>query len=322
MLYDPYTTTLGINIPIKKLTVELSKFIALHDSIIELSYEYSSPSEVGMVFITGKTEEEKDIAPWSHPIIVEMPNRKIYVVSDMRPFVRPKSEDILYMDPIANLGGGYMYKIVATLYTALIAGNDKEDGLHINAIEKTLVVGFVNWVNSGFIKHMRIGTERIPLQIVLAHYILCIIHDAELDYDSSEVIFFKISKMLPGANNNFKNVKSLLSSINYNPRSILDLVDNIKTVMVGTRVESISQETFFNVIANTWGGPSANESIAMACEDMAMLTAVFYSAIDPKGFKYSKMTEYLNNNKRNNNVNDFLKRVNTFVKEHRLDGKS
>lgn len=317
MLYNPYLTTLGLHINVKKLSVTISKFITLHPNIRELSYEFQSPSDVQIVFITGKNDAERDLPIWNHPLIIEFSKHERYVVVDMRAYVKIKSEDIVDITQYATIGGGFMYNIVRAFYTA-VAASEKEDYGMITALEKTISMGFTRWVANSFVKAMNLGPERMRLQVVVLHYILCLLQDQELNEDNSDVIMFKITRYLPGAATNIKFVKEVLKDINLNPREVIDLVENITTVMDMPRFEGLTPQTFYTIIAGTWLGPNNNEAIAMSCEHVPTLIAVIYSAIDPKGFKYSRLNGYLSDNARENSIKDFLKTVNLTIKEHTI----
>ena len=323
MLFDPYKTAVGLYTSNNKLSVTLAKFITLHQDITKLSYEFRSPSEAKLVFITGCNDIERDLPVWNHPMVITMPNNDNYVVIDMRPYVRVPNEDMVDISSYATIGGGFTYNIVRALYTAVVTkGKHDNDGMRpaeISAVEKTVSMGFMRWFVNSIVTSINLGSERAILQIVVLHYILSIMYDQDVTADNADVIYFKIARYLPGANNNVAVVKKTLENVAVlNPRDAVDLCDNIKAVMPNTRITDINTKVIYSVIGGTWKGPNPSESIAMAFEHIPTLISILYSAADPKGFKFSKLTTYLKDNSRENGINDFLKTVDIFVKEHTM----
>lgn len=313
MILNPYETTLGLHINTKKLEIELSEFLIKGEDIKNLNYEYVISDDIEVIFITGKNEEEVNLSVWNHPLFINdfKGTDKIFV--DLRPYVRIKDKEFSNLKDIVNNNMAFTFIIVRVLYMALL--KDSKD--NINNINDSIATAFTKWIGNAFKSSLSLDVEdNIKLEIVLMHYILCRLNDEELNDRTVENIYFKIGKNLKVVRGNTKYILGVCSDLNHNPIDAVDLVENINRGVNSSLLNNIDTNLLYNIIGSTWNGIHPTENIAMSLEHIPTLIAIIFTSLNSKTLKHSRISNTLNNVKRDIKATEFEKIVKLSIEDH------
>lgn len=307
MILNPYETNLGKHINTKELEVKLSEFLIKGRDTRNLNYEYLIDREIDLVFITGKNDEEKDLPIWNHPLFITdfRGNKKVFV--DVRPFVKVKKDDeVLTLNNIVSNRLGFDFTIIRIVYMILLY----KDINVIDNISSNLALAFSKWVSSSIKSALYLDVESVvKLEIITLHYILCLINDNKIDSNNVDNIYFKISKLSKLVRGNIKYVRETCEGILINPSDVVDLATNIKTAVKNPLVKDINSATIYNILSTTWYGINPNENITMSLEHLPTLIAIITTSLESKVLKHSRISNILNDNKRNIGSDELLKNV-------------
>lgn len=309
MIGSPYATAIGQHLAIGKLAGELKMFIA-KNNVKELSYEFVPSGKINFIFITGRTDVEQELPPFTHPLHVVGPDSIDYVVTDLRAVVRVPKDDFIDLRSIVTNKPSYQFIILKTLYTATIVSDDLN---YIDAVRDNISLAFAYWVTTSLkTAYLLTLEEEMDMMIVVLHYMLNITTNGKVEQDD---VYFKIANLYKPAGKQ-SNVKTMCEGLNNEPKSLVHLVENIKVAIKTVKLTDMSTTSIISVLANSWYGYNAKENIVMATDHIPTLIAIIYTGYNNKAFKNSRLANILNNRKRNIGMEEFIKKVDLFVKEN------
>ncbi len=313
MIINPYDTNIGKHVNTKKLEIVLTEFLIKGSDVKNLNYEYIIDTEIEVVFITGKNEEERELPIWNHPLLINDFRGRDKIFIDLRTFVRiPKDGEVKDLSMIVNNHLGFNFTIIKLVYMLLL----NKDKTSLTNIHDTVAIGFTKWLTVTLKSSLTLDIESVvKLEIVTMFYILCLLTDEELTERTVENIYFKISKLIKVVRGNMKYVKDTCEGININPKDAVDLVENIVTAVDSPLIKDLNTGVLYNILGNTWNGVNPSENIIMSLEHIPTLIAVLSTSIESKSLKHSRLANILNDNKRILGSDNFVKYVDLTVKE-------
>ena len=309
MYINPYETKIGRMLNNPKLVLDIQKYLITADKK-ELQYEYNT-SGVGIIFITGKNQEERDLALWNHPMLVEDVSNKKYIVLDVRRMVSFKDEYFLNIENI--LRDKLSFKLV--LLTALLMIDYLEDNHEVMTLKDSTATGFQAWIGKQTASVLGLDVvESIAINIVTLHYYLCIFNNVEQSDSTFNAIKSRISKLLPG---NIKGtfINEVLENANKNPKNISDLVSNIRTCVKSDKTENIDGTFIYNLIGNNWFGLNADEVMAISLENSPYFISMMYLTLSENNYKKTRLSILLKNAGRKLEANKLVKILDNKLKD-------
>lgn len=317
MLINPYKTNLGLHMNTKNLEFTLSEFLIKGSDTRNLNYEYIIDSDVELIFITGKNDEEQSLPIWNHPLFITDFRGRNKIFIDVRPYVRVgKGSEIMNLSDVISNKLGFFFTIVRVIYMVLLF-KDKDS---IRNINDSIAVAFSKWISISIKGALRIDIEdMLKLEIVTLHYILCILADEEINENKIENIKFKITRIHKNLKNGMKFIDDVISKININPKNAVDLADNIKNGTDSPLLKNFNTGVLYNIIGSTWNGVNSSENIAMSMEHIPTLIAIISSSLESKALKHSRISNILNDNKRVIGNENLIKVINNTIKENNIN---
>ena len=98
MVLDPYSTSYGALVNTSRIKKDLLNYVAT-TPLSNLNYEFQDYPKTKLVFITGCTQEERDLAVFDHTTIIEYKGIK-YIVADLRKYVRQLNDQPISLTEI------------------------------------------------------------------------------------------------------------------------------------------------------------------------------------------------------------------------------
>lgn len=314
MLASPYETSAGSHINITKLMETLRTFL-VHNDVKTLNYEFVPVGNINLVFITGKDDAERDLPLFYQPTLVEHADKRKYLFTDLRMVVNKRvTEDFADLSPVVSNIPNYKFIIVKTLYTAALMSG--EDGV-IDILRDQLALAFGYWISKSIKIGYNLGLDsELRIMVVAMYYYLYMTSDT--DEIEASALYFKISKLFPQSGKD-KDVENVLKDTELKPISFDNLVSNMKSVINTGELSTMGINTVVNILSNSWFGYQQQENIMMATDHAPTFIAMIYTAYNDKAYKNSRLANVLMSQKRNIKMDDFIKRVDLFVKDNLIN---
>jgi hypothetical protein len=310
MIKNPYETTIGRMIYSKDLTDVFNKFITTND-ITNLGYEYTRTEGVGLVFITGKNEAEKDLPMWTQPYhMVDYRGRELLFV-DMRSFLKTMDSEAIYMGDYIRDGAGYEFTLLRAVMTAdVLSGNLSI----VRKVTDHLVIAFAAWIvdilNSALMLN---PLEQIKASTICGQYVLAQMKEGEIRPEDVELMITRLGRLRLGGRLDASIAQSIVEDINVNPTSMKDLTENIKVGVGSPKVSFVDNNMLVNLINTSWYGPNGQENILIGMEHLPTTIAILYSSMDNLTYKKTRLAMLMQNNKRNIDDKEFTKKVSLYL---------
>jgi hypothetical protein len=310
MIKNPYETTIGRMIYSKDLTDVFNKFITTND-ITNLGYEYTRTEGVGLVFITGKNEAEKDLPMWTQPYhMVDYRGRELLFV-DMRSFLKTMDSEAIYMGDYIRDGAGYEFTLLRAVMTADVLSGDLSI---VRKVTDHLVIAFAAWIvdilNSALMLN---PLEQIKASTICGQYVLAQMKEGEIRPEDVELMITRLGRLRLGGRLDASIAQSIVEDINVNPTSMKDLTENIKVGVGSPKVSFVDNNMLVNLINTSWYGPNGQENILIGMEHLPTTIAILYSSMDNLTYKKTRLAMLMQNNKRNIDDKEFTKKVSLYL---------
>jgi len=267
------------------------------------SYEVSPVEGYKFVFITGYNEDERDLQPWDHPLIVEGVRTEKIIVTDVRKYLRKVDEQPVLMMNVVKDRSGLLFMVNRTILMALIdAGNL---GLFKQVQNSTAAI-FGNVIATHVSMFIDINPrEKLLIETVAAMYVHNMFLVNYSDDERNSVIKARVLNTrlsLPSFNK--KEIDDIALTINNNPKTFGDLVSNIGNVVTGKK-ELFKEEAMYASLNSLWYGPG-NVSTGLAhLEDLSTMISLYYTAITDPTYKRTRVATIIENMKRRIDVKSY-----------------
>lgn len=275
-----------------------------------LSYEYFGKTR-DFIFITGFNDEERELPPFDHPMMIDSVMNKKYIVVDLRKYVKQTTEKPATLKSILS---NYSYAIFqinrAILLDMVLSG----DSFKLQIVQENLAIIFSNIIASSINGVVRLTPkERLMIEGVCYCYVIGLfISDFTRDEKSNYLkpMLRKAKLTLPL---NVDMVDELLT-INLNASNFPECFENIKFIL-GEKSVSLQLRPFYNTISNIWYGPGTMETVLLSLDNISTMLALYLTAYNDITFKKSRITDFISIVKRKLDETAF-KKIELKIKEY------
>ncbi len=275
-----------------------------------LSYEYTG-RERDFVFITGYNDEERDLSPFEHPMMVDGVMNRKYIVVDLRKYVKQLNDKPSILKDVITNSSGALFQINRAI---LLDMSLAEDSYKLQIVQDNIALIFSNLISSVTNSIVNLNPKEKLLVEGTAYAYIISMFNSELNNDEMrnylKPILKKAKLTLPL---NVDEVDSILS-LNITAKSFMECFENIKKI-VGPKSVSLQLKSFYNNISSFWFGPGAVETLMLAFEDRATIIALFLTAFNDASFKKSRLSTNIENVKRKIDKETF-KKIELRLKEY------
>lgn len=314
----PYETTYGSLLNISAAEAALTKYINTAN-LEELEFEYPSSDDTRVIFITGYSDEERDLPVWEHPMVLKTLKGNIVVATDIRKYVKlGKEEDIpARLSDIVKDTNSAEFVIIRALITRDYAIGVQ--GKHREVI-RSATIAMGAWIVG------MVGTsvsldpvEMYNVEIMAAMYANTLLYDQKDVASNLPTIIARVMNSKQVYKINKKNIKETCDLYKVNDENKLgELIANIHQVIAEEKRQFITTDTLIGVMGNVWYGPGGSETPIMALEDMGTWLTLLYSVITNRSYAKSRIGTLLNRYSRVIDAKSVEKHFSNYLKEVRV----
>jgi len=316
---DVYSGTLGTFFDRDKLVYKLTEYNI--ESEDNLNYEFME-DRTKLMIITGRNDIEKDLIPWSHPLVFKDTSNEDVIAIDLRPYMKSNLKDILSIRE--KLDDKYNGTIL--LYRMVMTRLILEKDLHwLNPIKGSLTEMFASVVSTivSIILYDHTITETVKI-VAKLHFISLLSDDEELSIEKAIQMLPRedVHELTKGSMVNL--YKSIIiardnEEVVFPSTTIGSLVTNIKAVSDAERTKGITVDILLQSISRGFFSIDAKELSFAIIEDVPSFIAVITMVISEGINSRSSFRKIVNNNKRKHNASEVSKAVISMYKKEILD---
>lgn len=280
MLYtDSYQTTVGAAFVMKSVETAIKQAI-IKDSIDRVTLNVKDQGEFKPLFITGVFPSEGDIPLFTHPISVMSLDRKRYLCTDLRLYVR-KDTDIQHLEQgVKNITEFNFIKSRAVLN--LLWLNHQQ-----SVIKNSLLFGasvFSHWLSDTITRGFALDfKDQSTINVICAFYYLTLFDNEEFTQEYKERLAVHTIK---AAKVPAEFALSIIDKIDQ-LYSINDLVNTIIAITENVRLKQFNLAVLLTMIKNSWYGTNVKEILAVSLEHPPTWLAVVYACLSERTYKNS-----------------------------------
>lgn len=308
---NPFDTGFGSLINTVRISEELTRYLAVVD-IDSLSYEYRIGSTNKLVFITGYSEEEKELPIWDHPLVFQDIKQNKIVAVDLRKYVKTDNEQPLYIRDIIRDKSSVDFLTLRALLT-MDSINDQL-GLH-RAIFKNVASGMSGFIGS--ILNSIVGldvVEKAYVEIAVGLYCnLAMVPNDDIE-DILESVRARVIKTPYSLKIPEKRLREIVEKIPYKVESLEDMIKMIQIVLPEEKRNFVSETTIVNAVSNAFYGPGGSETIIMSLEHIPTWMALVYVGLENKSYKKSKLGTILQKEDKRIKSKEIIKHFEHYLK--------
>jgi len=295
-MFEPYSTMYGSLINLKKLRDGLTRYLSITD-LNELGYEYPVPSDIGLVFITGRNEEESELPAWEHPIVINTLSGKSVVAVDVRKYIRKYDESHFKLSDMFKDRAALDFIVLrAVLVIDFISG----DQANHRAVFKPCSTAMGVWLSNMVSTIVPLSpVEMFNTEIITTAYANTLLYPVSEISDNMDIITARVLSSKHSYKLSNKLVRERLESFYVEDNGRLDtLITNIYTGLDDSKRQYVTIDSLVGVMGNVWYGPGGSEVPVMALENMASWMSLVYAATAARSYDRTRIGMLLNKQKR------------------------
>lgn len=310
MISNPYETTYGRVINISKITKSVEEYL-IKTELRNLNYEYPLNDEVGLVFITGCNEDEREIPPFTHPLVIKSRN-KLYTVVDARPYIGKLHQQPLNLADVARDTGNLNFVAYRGVVEAdFLAGNYGIYKKYLKSVSGAYAL-LIGYLIDSIVKLN--PAERSMVEIAASYFSILqftpnsefvnpndfqYIHNSAIANINRLALTYKVNgKFIEEVVNKFSDVQFT--------GTIDNLLEYVSRALSNGKEQIISKNVFINIVSGLWYGHGAAETVIISLENLPTWIALLYTALSNPMFKKSRLASILLKYSRNIDANNFV----------------
>lgn len=280
MLYtDSYQTTVGAAFVTKSVETAIKQAI-IKDGIDRVSLHVKSEGEFQPVFITGAYPSESDIPLFTHPISITSLDRRKYLCTDLRLYVK-KDLDIEHVEAgIRNLTEFNFIKSRAILNLLWVNGQSA-------MIKNSLMFGtsvFSHWLTDTIVRAYALDfKDQSTINVLCAFYYLTLFDNEQIDKEYKERLAVHTIKATKVPADFVFSVLDRVEQMN----SVNDLIQAIIEITENSRLNQFNLAVLLTLIKNSWYGTQVKEILAVCLEHPPTWLAIVYASLSERTYKNS-----------------------------------
>lgn len=276
----PYQTTVGANY----LRVMGKTINAIEQSIVMLdNQETSGQDQPYLRLITGASSFESGIASFVHPVEVVTNDKKIYLCMDVRPFVYVDPKDGSYI--VRNKSEFNLAKARLVSTKSWIVNSPQS----ISGLSSMPCSVFSSWISEGISHRFSLDPlDQLRLAIICSFYYQSLFSNKNV-FDESEIEKMN-SVCIKTTKAPVKIVYETTAMIG-KLDNVIDLCDNIKTILENTRLSEFNAGFLITVLKNSWFGTNAADMLAVSLEHPPTWVSLLYAAMSERTYRNSNISK-------------------------------
>lgn len=309
MIYQtPNDTLIGGRLKPLNIDTAIQEMLIEYDNL-STNYINANTANIKLIFITGKTNSEKQIPLFNHPYLFTDMKNVTYLLTDVRPYVNiDKLDDNLYEAAKNKMQLDYV--ITRTLLTTMWIEESPES---LNRIKLSSARVFAGWISSLTSNVLSLNiSDKLDLNIITLYFYLSLFNN---NMDDSEIARIMHS-ILQISNAKAMYIKGIVDQINTNPENINDYISNVKTVIQTPNIKNFNMDILLNMITKTWYGPQANVTLPIAIEHPPTWMAILYSVLMDRTYKRSMIYNIAENTLRKKNLDEYVSSVKMLTEQY------
>lgn len=270
MKINAYLTSTLSAIDKKPVVDALLKYYVSVYRDINLAYEYSLAN---VVFITGRSEEERMLPKFDIPHIGTTFKGEKVVFVDLRNHLKPVTEDIIVLESFIKDRIGFELDVTRALIMYELIINP----FAINEVQKYMVHKMANMLSNLLFKNFHLDSNEILVcDILCAKFYLDMFlpDDGSSSYDIEEyssIIFITLRRQYE-----FDVIKKILGETPNKDSRIEDLINNIKKVSGSNKLSKLDKTIMYNLYMTLWINVQGPINLLTALEHPATFLAMLY----------------------------------------------
>ena len=313
---DPYSSTIGVTIPVANTRAELKKYISTTKER-NLNYEYVN-TPFPIVVITGLVDEETAIPFFDHVIIVEntITNTPTVCV-DVRKCVKSGTNT---RPTKVNSIIKQMSDIDFIMLRALLTADFLNDSFGVvTPILDASAAAYGMYYNNAVTKGLFTITaeEKIKMTAALLYSFYSLaMPSVEFDVDYQNEVMARVRKSKTGELLK-KDIGTMMLGFRPTTSKLTDILYNVSHTLPDEKKSFVTSELFVSKLVNSWYGPGGDITTVIAVENPITWIAMVYIAIKYKNFQKYGMPSVIHNIENTVNKDSrFLKYVDNYVAGH------
>lgn len=282
---DSYQTTVGSVFVTKQIETAIKEGI-IKDGLDSVNLNVRNEGNVTPIFITGCYSSESQIPLFTHPISIFNFQRKNYLVSDLRSFIRPESsiKDIENGAGIKNLTEYNFAKSRAILNLIWL---NNGTGQIKNGLAFASTV-FSAWLSEVIAKTYALDfKDQTVLAIITSFYYQTLFtEETAFDDDSKQKMAVHTIKATKAPGEFVFEIFDKIEPMS----SIEDYCTNVVRILENVRLKNFNLPMLLNIVRNSWYGVNAKEILPIALEHPPTWCAIVYTALNERTYKNSMIT--------------------------------
>ena len=233
------------------------------------------------------TPEAKDVPIFAHPIEVDLSGVK-YLAVDARGWLT-KLRD-----------GGYKTNNPLDSKLALLRAKLEWHGTHESMRELTNLgtlpmTVFIRWISASLVQRLALTPDvQVTLSIVAGYYYQSLFDNTEMSEDLKVKRAAVISR---GTRIPTSKVLEVADAIEQdgtplNFTSIQSFIDIAQIATGSVRLKNMNVGLLYTILSGSWFGANSKEIVTVALEHPPTFLALIYQAINERGYRKARLTEY------------------------------
>lgn len=266
MFITPYQTTVCRSHKVDDIVKELKERIIAH------TLHSTNP------YILFVTQQDTEVKPFTHPMLIEMDRGEQYIVSDLRPVSRINSEGEI----VKTTDFQYMNLRCALMKEAWIEGN-VQDLLNLGDYQ-IKVFSKLMAENLGRRMNLKIETQ-LRVQVLSCFYYLSLFeeHD-DYDYEDEDQLLRRAKRCSRISGLPIQDVMEIIDSLP-NIGTMNLFTEALRERTQSVRLEKLSAGVIYTMLGGVWFGNNASEQVAVALEHPPTWCAMLYMATTNRGYR-------------------------------------
>lgn len=291
-MFEQYNTTYGSLLNITKLVKQLTMYVNTNDTEL-MEYEYVTENNDRCVYITGHSDDERDLPAWEHPIVIDGLKGNRIVVNDVRKYVVKHDEQPASLADVVKDKSSMQFIVLRGLLTLdFITGKQSKHRSVVSASSSAMGV----WINGMIGTIVKLSPEEMfHVEITTAMYAHSLYYTNEELEDARDVMIARVINGKHVYKLSGKQIKEILNGYVFNKSDrIKDLIDNINAGIDTDKRQFVTIDSIVGAMGTVWYGPGGSESAIIALENMPTWLAMIYSSINSRTYTKSRIGMLLN----------------------------
>lgn len=255
------------------------------------------------------TQEDSEVKPFTHPMLIEMDRDEKYIVADARPVSRINSEGQL----VQTNDFQYLNLRCQLMKEAWIDGNVED----LRNLGDYQVKVFAKLMADNLGRRMNLKMEtQFRVQVLSCFYYLSLFETSE-DYDptNDDDVMRRVKKCSRISGLPVQDVMEIVEGLP-SIQNINMFTETLRDRSQSVRLEKLSAGVIYTMLGGVWFGNNANEQVATALEHPPTWCAMLFMATTSRGYRKTilgQLTQQLS--RRSDLADTFVRNVGAIVRD-------